>query len=495
LRKRAEAELRLFHLAIEAASDAILIVARDGRVTFANSAFAKLFELPEDEPNAGAPTAFFASPEAAEAVQAAVLAGDAWSGEVEMRTRTGRVFPAAVRADTIRNEAGAILGYLGVHTDLTEHHQREEALRESEEVNRLTFEQAAVGIAHIAPDGHWERVNARLCEILACNADELRERSFVDAIGPDDRAACAEEIEDLSAGRTESVSGEKRMIRRDGRLVWTLACLSLVRDQHGAPLHLVAIVEDISARKRAEEQLERLNGELQRSNGELQEFAYVASHDLQEPLRMVSSYTQLLEEMYGEQLGDEARKWIHYAVDGANRMQSLIQDLLSYSRVTTRGQEFELVDSHAALGRALANLQSSIQETGAMVTNGDLPEVAADPGQLAQLFQNLVGNAIKYRRPEAAPHIHIVAEQRGALWEFAVQDNGIGIEAKYQDRIFVIFQRLHTRREYPGTGIGLAICRRIVERHGGSIWFESEPGAGTTFRFTLPANNQKEVTS
>jgi PAS domain S-box-containing protein len=494
-RKRAEKALRLHHLAIEAASDAILIVDPDGKPTFANSAFTALFDLPEDQPYTGKPTAFFASTESAEAVQSAVLAGDAWAGEVEMVTSTGRVFPAALRADVIRNESGEILGYMGIHTDLTEHRRREEALLESEELNRLTFEQAAVGIGHMAVDGRWQRVNGRLCEILGHRPEDLLECAFVDLVAPDSRVGCAQEIADLLAGNVESVSSEKRMLRNDGSLVWVLACLSLVRDRQGAPRHLVAIVEDIDVRKRAEEQLERLNRELQRSNEELQEFAYVASHDLQEPLRMVSSYTQLLEEMYGEQLDDEARKWIHYAVDGATRMQSLIQDLLSYSRVTTRGQEFELVDSHAALGRALANLQSTIQETGAMVTNEGLPAVPADPGQLTQLFQNLVGNAIKYRRQDVPAHIHITAEAHDSLWEFAVQDNGIGIEAKYQDRIFVIFQRLHTRREFPGTGIGLAICRRIVERHGGRIWFESEPGKGTTFRFTLAKNRQKEVTS
>jgi PAS domain S-box-containing protein len=239
-------------------------------------------------------------------------------------------------------------------------------------------------------------------------------------------------------------------------------------------------------RRRAEESLRLHAQELARSNEELQQFAYVASHDLQEPLRMVASYTQLLGRRYKGKLDADADEFIRYAVDGVNRMQRLIQDLLAYSRVGTRGREFKPVEAGKALERALANLQVLVNETQATVDVGPLPAVLADETQLAQLFQNLVGNALKFRG-EQPPRVEVRAEPRGSEWRFSVRDNGIGIDPQYFERIFIIFQRLHGKEEYPGTGIGLAICKKIVERHGGRIGLESQPGQGTTFWFTLPA--------
>ena len=229
--------------------------------------------------------------------------------------------------------------------------------------------------------------------------------------------------------------------------------------------------------------------ELIRSNSELEQFAYVASHDLQEPLRMVISYLQLLERRYKHQLDASADEFIDYAIEGAERMQTLIRDLLSFSRVSTRGQPFTDVDSEKALTGAIANLQLAIQENQAVITHDPLPTVTADATQLTQLFQNLVGNALKFRRAEA-PQIHIgVFDNNEEETTFYVRDRGIGIEPQYHDRIFAIFQRLHSRSKYPGTGIGLALCKKIVERHGGRIWFESQPMQGTTFYFTLSKGN------
>jgi signal transduction histidine kinase len=244
----------------------------------------------------------------------------------------------------------------------------------------------------------------------------------------------------------------------------------------------------------------RLRGELQRhaealarSNAELQQFAYVASHDLQEPLRTISSYVQLLSRRYKNQLDNDAQEFIGFAVEGAKRMQNLINDLLSLSRVGTRGRELEPTDCTVALKESLANLQAALNDSGAEVTYDPLPLVMADKPQLTQLFQNLVGNAIKFHSGNA-PKIHISCEPNGKDCTIAVRDNGIGIDPRHADRIFQVFQRLHDREKYPGTGIGLAICKKIVERHGGRIWVESQPGEGATFLFNLSKAEGVETT-
>lgn len=235
----------------------------------------------------------------------------------------------------------------------------------------------------------------------------------------------------------------------------------------------------------ARQALEKTVAELRRSNSDLQQFAYVASHDLQEPLRMIASYTQLLGKRYKGKLDADADDFIRYAVEGASRMQTLINDLLAYSRVTTQGKAFEQVDCNQILEDVLSNLRLAIEENRAVVTYDALPVVTADGGQLGQLFQNLIGNAIKFHGEEP-PRVHVSVELRNNEWQFSVLDNGIGVDPQYAERIFVIFQRLHNREEYPGTGIGLAVCKKIVERHGGRIWVKSPIGRGTVFYFTLP---------
>ncbi len=273
----------------------------------------------------------------------------------------------------------------------------------------------------------------------------------------------------------------------------------------------IVVGQEMAQRKRAEEEVRMLNEnlerrvadrtaelderakELARSNSELQQFAYVASHDLQEPLRMVASFTQLLAKRYSEKLDDDAREFINYAVDGATRMQTLISDLLNYSRVGTQGKPLVPTDSDLLFKRVLNTLQLTIEENSATVLYDPLPMVMADPQQLGQLFQNLLTNAIKFHGVEP-PLVRISNERNGNEWKISVRDNGIGISQEHFDRIFVIFQRLHTRTEYPGTGIGLAICKKIVERHGGRIWIEPSPGGGCTFFFTISAaENHKLV--
>jgi len=237
--------------------------------------------------------------------------------------------------------------------------------------------------------------------------------------------------------------------------------------------------------KKLREDHQQAQLELSRSNRDLEQFAYVASHDLQEPLRMVATYTQLLSERYRGKLDENADKYIHYAVDGALRMQKLVQDLLAFSRVGRQGAAPRSTDCNVVLRSALQNLEAAIQESGAVVKADQLPVLVVDSAQLTQVFQNLIGNAIKFRG-ESAPSIQVRAERKDKEWTFLVADNGIGIAPDQAENVFVIFRRLHTRDEYAGNGIGLSICKKIIEHHGGRIWFESEPGHGSTFRFTLP---------
>jgi PAS domain S-box-containing protein len=261
--------------------------------------------------------------------------------------------------------------------------------------------------------------------------------------------------------------------------------LSLARWETKEGIFFTTIIRDTTERKQAEEERERLIEELSRSNQELEQFAYIASHDLQEPLRMVSSYVQLISKRYKDKLDQNADDFIAFIVNGTTHMQTLLHDLLTYSRVGTHGEPFGFTDLNSALYKAAINLKKVIDRNHADIKYENLPSVHTDEVQMVQVFQNLIANAIKFRGKET-PRVHISAEQKENEWVLQVRDNGIGIDPKHFDRIFIIFKRLHTKEKYPGTGIGLAICKKIVERHGGRIWVESEPGKGSTFKFTIP---------
>jgi len=284
----------------------------------------------------------------------------------------------------------------------------------------------------------------------------------------------------------EPVRAELLNYTKSGSEYWLELDIVPVADDSGWFTHWVAVERDITERKASELALLATNQELARSNAELAQFADIASHDLQEPLRALSSCVQLLQKRYGGQLDARADEFIAHAVGGSLRMQTLIDDLLLLSRVNAAPRVHSVIDSAAALEVACANLAGAIAQSSAQISHGALPQVQADPGQLAQLLQNLIGNALKFRGQRAAV-VHLGARREGADWVFRLADQGIGIEPQYFGRIFEVFKRLHTRDEYPGTGIGLAICKKIVERHGGRIWVESQPGQGATFYFTLPA--------
>jgi len=258
--------------------------------------------------------------------------------------------------------------------------------------------------------------------------------------------------------------------------------------------HTRALECEVAERRRAEEALAEKVRELARSNSDLERFANAASHDLQEPLRMVAIYTELLSRRYKGRLDADADEFIGFAVEGAVRMQQMIEGLLAYSRTGSNAPVLGRADSERALDRALRDLRAAIETTSARVTHDPLPPVRAEEWQLVQLFENLIANAVKFRA-HAPPSIHLSADRRGDQWAFSVKDNGIGIDMKFKERVFVMFQRLGQRDAHPGSGIGLAICKRIVERHGGAIWVESEPGRGSTFFFTLPAAAEHNIAS
>jgi PAS domain S-box-containing protein len=285
------------------------------------------------------------------------------------------------------------------------------------------------------------------------------------------------------AARRMGERGQIVGLRRSGEVFPADASIS--KQEIGGQKIYTAVLRDVTERQRNEEALSRQASELARSNADLEQFAYVASHDLQEPLRMVASYTQLLARRYRGKLDEDADEFIGYVVDGVTRMQALINGLLAYSRVGTRGSDLDRVDVDDLVDRLLIDLGPAIEESDAVILRGELLPVQGDPIQVGQLFLNLLSNAIRFHEAEA-PRVEISATRDGPMVRFSIADNGIGIAPEYQERIFAIFQRLHSRDRYPGTGIGLAVCKRIVERHGGTIWLESEPGAGTTFYFTLP---------
>lgn len=363
----------------------------------------------------------------------------------------------------------------------------EQVLNASEGRYRQLYDEAPVGYHEIDREGNIVRVNETEAKLLGYTVGEMRGKPVWEFVAPDQRELSRRAVEEkIEKRRPLAPEGfERKCITKDGRQIDVYIVDRLIFDKEGRVTGIRSTVQDIRQRKKAEEKLKETLAELERSNVDLEQFAYAASHDLQEPLRMVSSYVQLLAKRYQGKLDSDADDFIEYVVDGASRMQGMINDLLVYSRVGRLEEPLKPVDCQAVLEQVLANLEAAIEESGAVVTHDTLPEVSADTSQLVQLFQNLIGNAVRFRSDEPL-QVHIGAGRKDDQWLFWVRDNGIGIDPHYAERIFTIFQRLHPRSEYPGTGIGLAICKRIVEGHGGRIWVDSRLGKGATFYFTIP---------
>ncbi len=361
----------------------------------------------------------------------------------------------------------------------------------SEERFRKVFEDGPLGMVIAGLDTRFSAANLAFCRMLGYTEEELKALSFLDVTHPDHRESDLTNIRRVVAGHQPVYHTEKRYLRKDGGVIWGAATVSTLREAEGTGLSLMAMVEDISLRKQAEYALAEKTAELARSNRELEQFAAIAAHDLQAPLRAVSSYLTLIARRYNDRLDENGREFIAYALGGTARMKTLINDLLTYSRVGTRGSRFAPTDCQAVFERVQHNLALTIKEQQAQVSSDVLPFILADETQLEQLLQNLVENAIKFHGPER-PRVHVGAERRQipgseqAEWLFSVRDNGIGIDPQFAERVFEIFQRLNTRSDYQGNGIGLAVSKRIVERHGGKIWVVSQPGQGACFYFTVP---------
>jgi PAS domain S-box-containing protein len=477
---------------LEAAPDAMVVVNQRGEIVLLNVQAEKQFGYKRDEllgqqvkniiPNG------FAERLIADGTRTAAdaLAQQIGTGiELSGRRKDGSEFPIEIMLSPLQNSEGILV--TAAIRDITERKRVEETLRQSEERSRLIVSNAKdYAILMLDPDGNIVNWNEGAERMKGYRAEEIIGQHFSRFHSAEDISNGIPGLELEEAARVGRSENEGWRIRKNGSRLFASVAITALRDEKGMLRGFGKITRDITERKKSEEHLVKTMEELSQSNDELQQFAYVASHDLQEPLRMVASYTQLLAKRYKGQLDADADEFIDFAVDGCNRMQALIQDLLAYSRSGSSGKAVRKISSENALSEALTNLHATIEESGAIVTHDALPSIITDDTQLAQVFQNLVGNGIKYRGVEA-PHVHVSATKNGGKeWIFSVRDNGLGIEPQYFERIFILFQRLHGRQEFKGTGIGLAICKKIVERLGGRIWVESQPEEGSTFYFSLP---------
>jgi PAS domain S-box-containing protein len=481
---------------LEAAPDAMVVVNQSGEIVLVNVQAEKQFGYRRDELVGHKVTSIipegFAERLIADARRSVedALAQQIGTGiELNGRRRDGSEFPIEIMLSPLESPEG-ILVTAAI---------RNISVRKAAEIHLAQMEGRYRGLLEAAPDamvvvnhdGEIVLLNVQAEKQFGYHRDELLGQKVTSIIpeGFAERliADALRSVEDALAqqiGTGIELNGR----RKNGSEFPIEMMLSPLESAQGTLV--TAAIRDISVRKTAEVHLVQKVEELKRSNAELEQFAYVASHDLQEPLRMVASFTQLLSRRYKGKLDSDADEFIAFAVDGVNRMQRLIRDLLAYSRVGSRANHLHATSSDEALQQALKNLHGAIEESGALVTNDPLPTVLADETQLIQLFQNLIGNAIKYQGL-GVPQIHVSAARKDQeRWVFSVRDNGLGIESRYFDKIFGLFQRLHKREEFTGTGIGLAICRKIVEQHGGNIWVESQLGHGSTFWFTLAEQHE-----
>jgi PAS domain S-box-containing protein len=482
---------------LEAAPDAMVVVNTDGEIVLLNVQAEKQFGYRRDELLGQKVTNIipvgFAERLIADNLRSAedALAQQIGTGiELIGRRKDGSEFPIEIMLSPLESAEGTLV--TAAIRNISVRKAAEVHLAQMEGRYRGLLEAAPDAMVVVNTDGEIVLLNVQAEKQFGYRRDELLGQKvtniipvgFAERLIADDLRSAKDALAQQIGTGIELIA-----LRKDKTEFPIELMLSPLKNADGTLV--TAAIRDITARRTAEANLLLKVKELNRSNEELGQFAYIASHDLQEPLRMVASYTQLLSRRYKGKLDADADEFIAFAVDGASRMQRLIQDLLTYSRIGTKGKDLRNTSSEEALQQALVNLRGAIEEKGALVTHDLLPAVMADEMQLTQLFQNLVGNAIKYQN-SGVPRIHIAAVKNGGKqWIFSVKDNGLGIDPQYFERIFGMFQRLHKREEFAGTGIGLAICKKIVERHGGHISVESQVGQGSTFRFALEESERK----
>ncbi|WP_423956905.1 sensor histidine kinase [Bradyrhizobium sp.] len=482
-------EDQVYAAVVQSVGDAIVTKALDGKITGWNRSAERMFGFSADEA-IGRSIDMIVPPdlqgETAHLLERTAAGESIDRYETVRCAKDGRLLDVSLSISPVRTQSGTIIGAAKVVRDLTEQ-------RFAERKFQLAVEACPSGILMIDAAGVIALANAELERQFGYPRSELIGKS-VDLLLPErlrqGHIRHRSQFRNAPAVRAMGAGRDLYGRRKDGSEFAVEIGLNPITALDGAMV--LATVIDITARKEAEAAIEAHNEQLRRSNAELEQFAYIASHDLQEPLRMVASFTQLLEDRYSDKLDDRARKYIGYAVEGAKRMQSLVRDLLAYSRVTSTEKVLKPVESGAVVAAVAERLSAPIRESGTRILVHPLPVVISDELELGQVFQNLISNAVKFRAADRPPRIEIAAERQRALWRFSVADNGIGIDQKFGERIFQMFQRLHERSKYDGSGIGLAIAKKIVERHGGKIWFVSAPDKGTTFHFTLPAKDQDQ---
>jgi PAS domain S-box-containing protein len=523
----------LYRVIIQDMNEGAATLTSDGTIFYSNAQLASMIQVPIEKIT-GQRLNDFILPEDLGTFQTIFEKGleNRSNGEISIKSVDGTIIPVHISINSLKG----LKGVYTVITDLRQQKHHEELKIAQEQLNKnfkklqsLNIEMykrnaELQAILDIAPIIIWIAHDPD-CRIITGNkyADQIMQVSngnniSLSAVPPVESAVSYKVFHDGVELKPEELPAqiaaftgkpvaetELELVFSGGRILTLLLSSVPLFDKEGRVLGSITAGADITHLKQTEkllkkseemarihlEKLERTLKDLRRSNEDLQQFAYVASHDLQEPLRMVTIYTQLLERKYKGLLDSTADDYINFIVDAAKRMQSLIEDLLTYSRITTRAKEFKLTNMNKVLEQSLLNLKTLIDENKAFITADPLPEVMVDASQFIQVFQNLVGNAIKFRSIET-PKIKITAQKSEDEWTFQVKDNGIGIKPKYHERIFEVFQRLHQRDEYPGTGIGLAICKKTVERHGGRIWIESKIGKGSTFYFTIPRTDRFE---
>ncbi len=467
--------------------EAVFELDLEGRFTYSNRKGLSSLGFNSDDLKKGLTVFQVVSPPDVDIAKAslarAITDGDTGAVEFNMIRKDGTTFPAVTHGSAITRN-GAVVGIRGIVFDISDLKRAEQALKDSEERISTLLKSLHEGIWALDKDDITTFVNPRMAEMLGYTEEEMLGRTVYSFNDDQWKKFTEGQMQRRKQGIPEQVEGE--LVGKDGRRVYALFETSPILDKDGNYVGSIAGVQDITARKIGEERLQRTMAELDRSNKELEQFAYVTSHDLREPLRMMTSFSQSLEKRYKDRLDSTANEYIHFIVDGASRMQKLIDDILVYSRVTTRAQPFAAVDMEKVFEDALFNIQGAMEEAKAEITHDPLPIVQADASQMRQVMQNLIGNAVKFSREGVSPQVHVSARSEAGAWLFSVHDNGIGIDPELFGRLFNLFQRLHPPDKYPGTGVGLAVTKKIVERHGGRIWVESKPGQGSTFLFTIP---------